>query len=83
MTPEISTALTLLVIGMVTVFLVLLLVVATGNVLIAIVNRFVGEEESKTGGSSSAIAPSKLAAITAAVEAFTEGKGHITKIQKA
>ncbi len=83
MTPDVSTALTLLVIGMVTVFLVLLLVVTTGNLLIAFVNRFVGEEVPKNSGNISDISPNKVAAITAAVEAFTEGKGHITKIQKA
>lgn len=83
MTPDISTALTLLVIGMVTVFLVLLLVVTTGNLLITFVNRFIGEEQTKAARSTSDIAPNKVVVITAAVEAFTGGKGHITKIEKA
>ena len=70
---EFSTALTLLAIGMITVFVVLLLVVITGNVLIRMVNRL---------DKSTTIEPAKIAAISAAVEAFTDGKGHITKIEK-
>ncbi|MEQ9231079.1 MAG: hypothetical protein RIF46_10385 [Cyclobacteriaceae bacterium] len=75
MTPEISSALTLLAIGMITVFVVLLLVVITGNILIRLVNRFV--PESKDG-----ISDKTLAVLTAAVESVTGGKGKITKIEK-
>ena len=71
---EFSTALTLLAIGMITVFVVLLLVVITGNVFIRLVNRM---------SASPTIEVVKIAAISGAVEAFTEGKGHITKIEKA
>ena len=83
MSPDISISLTLLVIGMITVFLVLLLVVVTGNILIAIVNRFIGEGEAKSNKISPSTSSNKVAVITAAVEAFTEGQGHIKKIQKA
>ncbi len=75
MEPEFSTALSLLAIGMITVFVVLLLVVLTGNFLIRLVNRLVPDH----GGD---LEPAKVAAITGAVEAFTEGKGRITKIEK-
>lgn len=77
---EISQALTLLGIGMITVFVVLSLVVVVGNLLIRIVNRFapVTTSPEKTTDVSSA----KVAAITAAVELFTAGKGRITKIEK-
>ncbi len=71
---ELSTALSLLAIGMITVFIVLLLVVLTGNVLIRLVNRL-----SLTEGQISA---AKVAAISGAVEAFTQGRGKITKIEK-
>ena len=74
MTPDFSTALTLMGIGMITVFVVLLLVVTTGKVLTFVVN--------KMDRGADAIAPVKVAVISAAVEAFTEGKGHITKIEK-
>jgi len=69
-----STALMLLVVGMITVFVVLALVVFTGNVLIRLVNLFSSKEEG--------IAPAKIAAITSAVAQFTHGKGRITKIEK-
>ena len=52
MTPEFSTALTLLVVGMVTVFLVLLLVVTTGNLLISFVNRYAEEQPEKSQNQS-------------------------------
>lgn len=79
MTTSISSALTLLVIGMITVFVVLMLVVFTGNILIRIVNRyFPGQPQNL----SSTISSQKLAAITAAVEIVTEGKGKIISIEK-
>jgi len=71
---DISTALSLLTIGMITVFLVLLLVVVTGNILIHLVNRFSQNNDQISGA--------KIAAITGAVEAFTQGSGHITRIEK-
>lgn len=71
---DFSTALSLLAIGMITVFIVLLLVVVTGNILIRVVNRMTSDDIQ--------IAPSKVAAISAAVEAFTNGKGRITRIEK-
>jgi oxaloacetate decarboxylase gamma subunit len=71
---EFSTALSLLAIGMITVFVVLALVVLTGNLLIRFVNRISPDQDG--------IAPVKIAVITAAVNAFTEGKGKITKIEK-
>lgn len=79
MESDISSALTLLGIGMITVFVVLLLVVVTGNVLIMVVNRLaptpLHDQHGKTDGNH-------IAAITAAVEVFTQGKGNITRIEK-
>jgi oxaloacetate decarboxylase gamma subunit len=71
---ELSTALSLMAIGMITVFLVLALVVITGNLLIRLINRVTPELDG--------ISPAKVAAITAAVESFTFGKGNITNIEK-
>lgn len=76
MSPDFSTALSLMAIGMITVFVVLMLVVITGKVLTRLVNRW------DKGTDEGAMAPVKVAVISAAVEAFTEGKGHITKIEK-
>ncbi len=75
MSTEISTALMLLAIGMITVFVVLLLVVLTGNLLIRLVNKLTSQVKSDVDNQT-------LAVITAAVEQFTGGQGRITKIEK-
>ena len=77
---EISQALTLMGIGMITVFVVLSLVVVVGNVLIKIVNRFAPLQV--VASKEPEISNSKIAAITSAVEIITGGKGRITKIER-
>ena len=74
---NLESALSLLLIGMITVFIVLALVVAIGNLLINIINRYFAEAPSQN-----AINPKKLAAISAAVDIVSEGKAHIQKIEK-
>lgn len=76
MSTELSTALTLLAIGMITVFVVLLLVVVTGNLLIRLVNKLPNKE------AKGPISSKEIAVLSAAVEIFTQGKGRITKIDK-
>ncbi|MFA9390948.1 MAG: OadG family protein [Prolixibacteraceae bacterium] len=79
-------ALELLGIGMITVFLILFLVVFLGNVIIQFVNRFLPEAQSviipKSQVSASEIGAGKMAAIVAAVQAVTDGKGKVVKIEK-
>lgn len=77
---EISQALTLLGIGMITVFVVLSLVVVVGNLLIRIVNRLAPIQNVST--KTSEISNAKIAAITSTVDLITRGKGRITKIEK-
>lgn len=79
MTDNIESAFSLLLIGMITVFLVLLLVVVIGNLLIRLTNQF-SVSENKT--ITNQIDKRKIAAITAAVEIVTEGKVRIDKIEK-
>jgi len=74
MNPELSTALTLLAIGMITVFIVLLTVVLTGNLLIRLVNKWAPDSDEISGQT--------LAVLTAAVDEFTGGKGKISKVEK-
>ena len=83
MSEAMSTALMLMGVGMITVFVVLSLVVVVGNGLTVFVNKFIPEQiQIDVKKSRQEIAPKKLAAITAAVEIFTEGKGKITRVDK-
>ena len=89
MDQQLSTALLLLAVGMITVFIILSLVVFTGRVLIRIVNRFHKEERDfvmagrmRLSRPKKSIDDSQLAAIIAAVEFATHGQGRIQSIQK-
>lgn len=85
MSADFSLALQLLGVGMGTVFLILSLVVLSGNALIRIVNKYLPEQakvKPKAPTSPDAIAPDTMAAIVAAVEMVTGGKGKITSIEK-
>ncbi len=85
MSETFSTALIILLVGMITIFLVLSLVVFSGNMLIRIVNRFYKEEipiiEEKTKPFAED-QKKKIASIVSAVDIVTQGKGKITSIQK-
>ncbi len=73
------------ILGLLTVFLVLLVVVGTGNAIIWFVNRFFEPTPSKmrpSGEEVPADKPGNIAAITAAVQIITKGKGKIVKIEK-
>jgi oxaloacetate decarboxylase (Na+ extruding) subunit gamma len=79
--------LTLMAIGMITVFTVLIFVVISGNLLTDLVNKYIPEEP-KAAARVSATPPAgvmeakKLSAIVAAVDWITKGKGKVTKIEK-
>ncbi|MBN2806960.1 MAG: OadG family protein [Prolixibacteraceae bacterium] len=78
-------ALELLGMGMLTVFLILFLVVFIGYALIRIVNRFIPAEEAVVSfqrTDEQQIPAGKMAAIVAAVQNVTLGKGHVVKIEK-
>ena len=84
MPPDVwSTAFQLLGVGMISIFSILFLVVASGTLLIRIVNRFTPEPPLPPKDPPAAIPPSILAAITAAVSVVTESKGRITHIRKS
>ncbi len=84
MEESINTALTLLGVGMITVFIVLLCVVILGNILINLVNKYIPApiEVKAVKRNSNVINNATVAAITAAVEIFTKGKGKITNITR-
>lgn len=78
-------SLQLMIIGMSTVFSVLLLVILLGNLLIRVINKYIPEEESKisnTENKSTSIDPSVVQAIQVAVAKMTNGKGKVEKIEK-
>ena len=85
---NLNTALGLLIVGMVTVFIILWLVVLIGNLVIRLTNRFIPATvpvEGKSGSRSSARKKTdskKLAAIVAAVDAVTGGQGNVESIEK-
>ncbi len=90
MDPTITKALLLLVVGMVTVFVILLLVVLSGKILIRIINRYFPLPEWESRPATKPIRPfapdtemdhKRIAAIIAAVELVTGGKGKITGIK--
>ena len=85
MSENFELALQLLGIGMVTVFTILVLVILIGNIIIKFVNRFIPEAPkvvSSRGRSSGGISSGKMAAIVAAVQMATNGKGSVTSIEK-
>ncbi len=80
---NLNTALGLLVVGMITVMIVLWLVVIIGNLVVRLTNRFITVKDTPTGGTRGGTADSKkMAAIVAAVDAVTEGKGNVDSIQR-
>ncbi|NOZ48244.1 MAG: oxaloacetate decarboxylase [Chlorobi bacterium] len=80
-----STAITLLFVGMFTVFTILASVVLMGKFIIFIINKFFPGELNPTIkpiASNVLINKKTLSAIVAAVEIVTKGKGRITEIKK-
>jgi oxaloacetate decarboxylase gamma subunit len=81
---NLSTAFMLLVVGMITVFVALSLIVGVGELLIRLVNRLtptIRVDEPETTPSSHAIAADKVAAIVAAIDWATEGQGQPQSIE--
>lgn len=83
---NLETAFLLMVVGMATVFVILLIVIYLGKLLISLVNKYAPEEVvsvKQTSSQASVPIPGNiLAAITAAVNVVTQGKGKVTKVEK-
>lgn len=78
-------ALMLMVVGMVTVFCILLIVIYLGKSLIFQVNKYAPEEvvsNKKSAQGPAAIPAHVMAAINAAVTVVTQGKGKVAKVEK-
>lgn len=76
---NITLGLQLMGIGMVTVFIILLVVIYGSSLLIRLINRIAPEEAPKARKTQD---DAPVAVLEAAVAALTAGKGHITKITK-
>lgn len=74
----------LMVVGMATVFVILLIVIYLSQLLIKLVNKVAPEEEPKKKSVSVAASSdaSAMDAIKAAVNILTAGKGQVIKIEK-
>lgn len=79
-------AINLLVIGMITVFVILSLVVLSGNILIFIVNKYFPTDRVKYAfdaiSEKPPVAHKILTVILTAIEIYTQGKGKVTSIEK-
>lgn len=78
-------ALLLMIIGMATVFAILLIVICLGKLLIAVVNKYAPEEVApvkQAANGPAAIPGNIMAAISAAVTVVTHGKGKVSKVEK-
>ncbi|MCQ2186066.1 MAG: OadG family protein [Bacteroidales bacterium] len=67
-------------IGMVTVFIILLIVIYGSGLLIKLINKIAPEEAPKAAKANQNAAP--MAVLEAAVAQITGGKGHIVNVTK-
>ena len=82
MTESLSTALQLLVIGMISVFFILSLVVFLAKVLIYFVNKYPVELDQEFEFDKGSISKHNLAVLNSAIETITKGKGVIKSVKK-
>ena len=76
-------ALSLLVVGMIMVSLILFFVVVVGNAVIRLTNRYIPvTQKADAGGAAKSISSKKMAAIVAAIDIITQGKGRVDSIKK-
>ena len=83
MEENLQMGLSMMVIGMTTVFFILFFVVAGGNILIRYVNRFYPIDQDTILPDKRGNDNSKIAAIVAAVDVVSSGKGKISSIRKS
>lgn len=82
---NLNTAFLLMVVGMTTVFAILLVVIYLGKALIALVNKYAPEEAAPAKAAANGPAPipvNIMAAISAAVAVVTHDKGKVAKVEK-
>ena len=80
MSESLNLGLQLMLVGMISVFLILGIVVIVGKLLISAVNKW--SIEPLAGGQLSHIDRKKIAVISAVVQTVTKGKGTVSSIHK-
>jgi oxaloacetate decarboxylase gamma subunit len=79
----INEAVSIMLVGMVTVFFILFVIVGIGNVIIRLSNKYLPEETGKEKAQKSKNPSNNTyAAIEAAIEIVTKGKGKVTNTKK-
>ncbi|MBP9997883.1 MAG: OadG family protein [Bacteroidales bacterium] len=82
---NLGTGLTLMLVGMVTVFAILMIVIYGSRLLIQLINRIAPEEQApakKESASPAAVDANAMAILEAAVAQITGGTGRIAKVTK-
>lgn len=80
---NLNIALLLMMVGMATVFSILLIVIYLGKAMIALVNKYAPEETAAAKKEGTTPIPANImAAISAAVAVVTHDKGKVTKVEK-
>lgn len=81
---NLNEALLLLLVGMTTVFCVLIIVISAGKGLILFANKYIPEtvKEKPSVTTNREATPSQVAAINQAVATLTNGKGYVINIQR-
>jgi len=74
----------LMLVGMPTVFFVLIIIILSGKLLISLVNKYLPEDvkPAATNVPASSIEAKKMTVIEKAVSAVTGGKGTVSKVEK-
>jgi oxaloacetate decarboxylase gamma subunit len=76
-------ALSIMVVGMITVFFILFLIVLIGNLIIRFSNKYIPEEVVAVKSKKAVVSSDNtLKAIEAAIDVITKGRGKITNIKK-
>lgn len=76
-------ALSIMAVGMITVFFILFLIILIGNLIIRLSNRYLPEEATVVKTKKvNASSDNTLKAIEAAIDVITKGRGKITNIKK-
>jgi oxaloacetate decarboxylase gamma subunit len=79
----INEAVSIMIVGMITVFFILFLIVGIGNLIIRLSNKYLANEEVPLKKiKNSEPSNNTYAAIAAAIDIATKGKGKVTNIRK-